>query len=108
MSEANQLFVTSKKKTPEQYGAGNWGYFNFDEAFEAYKNLKPASFALYMFFLRDKPNFTRTLYRTEFEQKTGYKKTAYYAALQELKEKGYLQQAKGSNWYYCPEGFKYV
>ena len=67
MSEANQLFITSKKKSPEEYGAGKWGYFNFDGTFTAWKNLKPASFALYLFLLRDQPGFNRTLYKVEFE-----------------------------------------
>lgn len=104
MSEANQLFITSKKKDPHVYGVGNWGYFSFDETFKAWKELKPASFALYLFLLRDQPNFNRALYKTEYEKLTGYKKTAYYAALQELKDKGYLVHSEGQHWYFYPEG----
>ena len=105
MSEANQLFINSKKKTPQKYGEGNWGYFSFEETFKAWQELKPASFALYLFFLRDQPNFRRTLYKTEFEKLTGYKKTAYYAALQELKEKKYLIHHNGSDWNFYPDKF---
>lgn len=105
MSEANQLFITSRKKTTEEYGSGKWGYFCFDETFSAWQNLKPASFALYLFLLRDQPNFNRTLYKVEFERKTGYKKTAYYTALQELKDKGYLRHTNGTHWDFYPEGF---
>jgi len=105
MSEANQLFITSKKKTTEVYGTGKWGYFSFDETFYAWKNLKPASFALYLFLLRDQPNYNRALYKVEFERETGYKKTAYYSALQELKDKGYLIHTDGPHWEFHPEGF---
>lgn len=104
MSEANQLFITSQKKEAKDYGAGNWSYYSFDETFKAWKELAPASFALYLFLLRDKPGFQRVLYRVEFEKITGYKKSAYYAALQELKDKNYLIQEHGSNWYFYPSG----
>lgn len=105
MSEPNQLSIISKKKKTEEYGIGNWGYFSFDETFNAWKKLKPASFALYLFLLRDKPGFNRKLYKVEFEKETGYKKTAYYAALQELKDKGYLRHTTGTDWDFYPEGF---
>ena len=105
MSEPNQLFITSRKKETKDYGDGKWGYFSFEDTFNAWKNLKPASFALYLFLLRDQPGFNRVLYKAEFEKITGYKKTAYYAALQELKEKGYLVQTNGSHWNFYPEGF---
>lgn len=105
MSEANQLFITSKKKNTNEIGQGNWGYFGFDETFTAFKVLKPASFALYLFLLRDQPNFNRALYKVEFEKETGYKKTAYYSALQELKDKGFLIQTCGPHWEFHPEGF---
>lgn len=105
MSEANQLFVTSRKKGTKEYKDGEWGYFPFEETFKAYRELKASSFALYLFFLRDKPNFNRVLYKTEFEKLTGHKKTAYYTALQELKDKGYLIHTNGSHWDFCPEGF---
>ena len=104
MSETNQLFITSKKKNTKDYGDGNWGYFCFDETFKAYRELKPVSFALYMFLLRDQPNFNRALYKVEFEKLTGYKKTAYYTALQELKDKGYLIHTNGPHWNFYPEG----
>ena len=105
MSEPNQLFITSRKKETKDYGDGKWGYCSFEDTFNAWKNLKPASFALYLFLLRDQPGFNRVLYKAEFEKITGYKKTAYYAALQELKEKGYLVQTNGSHWNFYPEGF---
>ena len=95
MSEANQLLITSRKKSPKEYGDGNWSYFSFEETFQAQKELRPASFALYLFLLKDQSGFNRNLYRVEFEKKTGYKKTAYYSALQELKDKGYLIQENG-------------
>ena len=47
MSEANQLIITSKKL--EKYKEGTFGYFNFESTFLAWKELKPASFALYLF-----------------------------------------------------------
>ena len=62
-------------------------------------------FALYLFLLRDQPGFNRTLYKVEFEKITGYKKTAYYTALQELKDKGYLVHINGPHWNFYPEGF---
>ena len=105
MSEANQLFITSRKKSPKEYGDGNWGYFSFKETFRAQKELKPAAFALYLFLLRDQPEFNRVLYRVEFEKETGYKKTAYYGALQELKDKGYLIHTKNTHWDFYPGGF---
>ena len=108
MSEANQLFITSQKKEPKDYGAGNWSYYSFDETFKAWKELKPASFALYLFLLRDKPGFQRVLYRVEFEKITEYKKSAYYAALQELKDNQYLVKGEGSNWYFNPSGLSSV
>jgi len=105
MSEANQLFITSHKQETKDYGAGNWGYFSFNDTFKAWKELKPASFALYLFLLRDQPNFKRALYKVEFEKLTGYKKTAYYSALQELKDKQYLVQSGGTSWEFYPNGF---
>lgn len=103
MSEPNQLLVTSRKKEPQAYGDGNWGFFPLDETFAAYRDLSPTGFGLYMFFMRDKPHFQRELYRVEFEKLTGKKKTAYYAALNELKEKGYLVQVSGTVWNFFPD-----
>ena len=51
MSEANQLFITSKKKEPKDYGDGKWGYFPFDDTFKAYQELAPATFGLYLLLL---------------------------------------------------------
>ena len=62
-----ELTIVSRKKTTDQYGVGKWGYFSFDETFYAWKDLKPASFALYLFLLRDQPNYNRSLYKVEFE-----------------------------------------
>lgn len=105
MSEPNQLFITSKKKDTLYYGDGKWGYFSFEDTFAAWQELKPATFALYLFLLRDKPGFNRTLYKTEFEKITGYKKTAYYSALQELKDKQYLIHTEGTHWEFYPDKF---
>ena len=105
MSEANQLFIISKKKDTKSYGEGNWGYFCFKDVFKAQQELKPVSFALYLFLLRDQPNFNRVLYKVEFEKLTGYKKTAYYTALQELKDKGYLRHVTNNYWNFYPEGY---
>jgi len=102
MSEPNQLLITSRKKDAATYGDGNWGYFPFSETFEAYQNLSPTAFGLYMFLMRDKPHFQRELYRVEFEKLTGKKRTAYYSALNELKDKGYLQQVSGTSWNFFP------
>lgn len=102
MSEPNQLLITSKK--PKTYPAKTFGYFNFDSTFEAYKILKPASFALYLYLLRDSNDFERALYKVDFEKVTGHKKTAYYGALQELKDKGYLIQINGNHWNFYPDG----
>jgi hypothetical protein len=42
----------------------------------------------------------------EFEELTGKKKTVYYKALQDLKDKGYLVQNSdgGARWFFYPEG----
>lgn len=103
MSEANQLIITSKK--PEKYKEGTFGYFNFESTFSAWQELKPASFALYLYLLRDAPGFKRNLYKVDFEKITGYKKTAYYNAVQELKDKGYLIQDEGTKWNFYPDKF---
>ena len=106
MSEANQLFITSKKKEPKEYGDGKWGYFPFEPTFRAYQELSPAAFGLYMLLLKDNANHTRPLYKVEFEELTGKKKTVYYKALQDLKDKGYLVQNPdgGARWFFYPEG----
>lgn len=106
MSEANQLFITSKKKEPKEYGDGKWGYFPFEPTFRAYQELSPAAFGLYMLLLKDNANHTRPLYKVEFEELTGKKKTVYYKALQDLKDKGYLVQEPdgGARWFFYPEG----
>ena len=106
MSEANQLFITSKKKEPKEYGDGKWGYFPFVPTFRAYQELSPAAFGLYMLLLKDNANHTRPLYKVEFEELTGKKKTVYYKALQDLKDKGYLVQSPegGARWFFYPEG----
>ena len=105
MSEPNQLIITSKKKDTKEYGNGNWGYFPFNDTFNAYKELSPAAFGLYLFLMRDNSGHSRPLYRVEFEQLTGKKKTVYYKALQELKDKGYLSLGSGiSRWFFYPDG----
>ncbi len=106
MSEANQLFITSKKKEPKDYGDGKWGYFPFDDTFKAYQELAPATFGLYLLLLKDNANHTKPLYRVEFENLTGKKKTVYYKALEELKNKGYLVQEPdgGARWFFYPGG----
>lgn len=106
MSEANQLFITSKKKEPKEYGDGKWGYFPFEPTFKAYQELSPAAFGLYMLLLKDNANHTRPLYKVEFEELTGKKKTVYYKALQDLKDKGYLVRNSdcGARWFFYPEG----
>lgn len=106
MSEANQLFITSKKKETKEYGDGKWGYFPFEPTFRAYQELSPAAFGLYMLLLKDNANHTRPLYKVEFEELTGKKKTVYYKALQDLKDKGYLVQNPdgGARWFFYPEG----
>lgn len=103
MSEPNQLLITSKK--PEKYKEGTFGYFNFESTFKAWQELKPASFALYLYLVRDAPNFNRNLYKVDFEKTTGYKKTAYYSAVQELKDKMYLVQEEGTHWNFYPDKF---
>lgn len=103
MSEPNQLQITSRKKDSAAYGAGNWGYFPFSETFEAYRDLSPAGFGLYLMLMRDKPHFQRDLYRVEYEKLTGRKRTTYYNALQELKDKGYLVQVSGTAWNFFPD-----
>lgn len=106
MSEANQLFITSKKKEPKEYGDGKWGYFPFKDTFKAYQTLTPATFGLYLLLLKDNANHTKPLYRVEFENLTGKKKTVYYEALKELKNKGYLIQEAdgGARWLFYPGG----
>jgi len=103
--EPNQVLIISKKKQAKEYGDGNWSYFSFQGIFKAQKELSKVGFALYLFFLRDAPNFQRALYRVEFEKLTGYKKTAYYKGLHELKEKGYLARPNnmGCSWYFYPD-----
>jgi len=103
MSEPNQLLITSKKA--KDYKDGTFGYFCFETTFTAWKELKPASFALYLYLLRDAPGFNRNLYKVDFEKITGYKKTAYYGALQELKDKGYLVHIDNTHWNFYPDGF---
>lgn len=105
MSEANQLKIISKKKQTKDYGEGNWGYFPFDETFKAYRELSPAGFGLYMMLLKDSPGFSRDLYKVEYERLTGKKKTVYYDALKNLKDKGYLRQQQGTTWEFFPDGF---
>lgn len=103
MSEANQLIITSKK--PDKYKEGTFSYFNFESVFTAWQELKPASFALYLYLLRDAPGFKRNLYKVDFEKLTGYKKTAYYDSLKELKAYGYLVQEEGTKWSFYPDKY---
>lgn len=109
MSEPNQLFIISKKKEPKNYGDGKWSYFPFDDTFKAYRELSPSAFGLYLFLLKDKADHIKPLYRVEYEKLTGKKKTVYYSALEELKEKGYLirKEDSGASWFFYPEGSEF-
>ena len=56
-----------------------------------------------MMLMKDAPAFQRDLYKVEYEKLTGKKKTVYYSAMQELKDKGYLRQKQGTIWEFYPE-----
>lgn len=84
----NQKIITIKK--PEyiceflQIGKLEWQ--------KAFQELTPTAFAMYLYLAGNKDGYKFALSQSAFEHATGRKKTAYYHAVNELIEKGFIYQ----------------
>lgn len=98
----NQLTVINTKK--ENYPAGTFHTAPTKEVFEALQVLSPHAFALYYYFLKNKPGYEMPLYAADFVKTTGYSKSSYHRAMKELKERGYLSRPNdyGLTWLFTP------
>lgn len=88
-SPPNCLHIKINKQ--EKYDDGEFYKASRVGTTAAYQDLhKSAALGLYLYFNMNKNNFELDLFRVHVEKEMGIKKTAYYDALQTLKEKGYL------------------
>lgn len=74
-----------------------------DEWQEAFKNLTPAGLGLYLLLASNKGGFPYELSRVQYEKATGKKKHAYYNAVDELKEKGYIWKDMKGQYNFSPK-----
>ena len=69
----------------------NFLQVGIDEWQEAFKELKPSTFAIYLYLASNADGFDLALSQKAIENALGIKKTAYHNAIAELKEKGYIR-----------------
>lgn len=92
MSVANQKIVIINKPSYKR----DFLQIGIDEWQEAYKNLKPTSFAIYLYLASNMHGYHFELSKAAIENALNIKKTAYYTAIDELEKQGYLVLASGN------------
>lgn len=88
----NQKVIHINKK---RYGA-NFLQVGIDEWQAAFKDLKPSTFALYLYLASNADGFDLAISQKAVEEAIGIKKTAYHSGLAELREKGYITTIQGN------------
>lgn len=63
---------------------------------EASRTLRDSGFKLYLYLASNADGFDLALSQKAFQEATGVKKTAYYDAIKELLNKGYLEEKQGN------------
>lgn len=92
---ANQKTIIINKKKYDK----NFLQIGIDEWQEAYKKLKPTTFAIYLYLCGNKDGYHFELSPAAIENALGIKKTAYYSAIQQLEEENYIVDG---NFYTSP------
>ena len=76
--------------------SANFLQIGINEWQQAYKELKPSTFAIYLYLASNADGFDLALSQQAIENSLGIKKTAYHTAIKELKERGYIQIIQGN------------
>ena len=92
---ANQKTIIINKKKYDK----NFLQIGIDEWQEAYKKLKPTTFAIYLYLCGNKDGYRFDLSPAAIDNALGIKKTAYYSAIQQLEEENYIVDG---NFYTTP------
>lgn len=92
---ANQKTIIINKKKYDK----NFLQIGIDEWQEAYKKLKPTTFAIYLYLCGNKDGYHFDLSPAAIDNALGIKKTAYYSAIQQLEEENYIVDG---NFYTTP------
>lgn len=84
------IHVNKKKYTSNflQIGVDEWEY--------AYKDLKPSTFAIYLYLASNADGFDLALSQKAIEDVLGIKKSSYHNAIAELESKGYITLMRGN------------
>lgn len=78
----------------------NFLQVGIDEWQTAFKELKPSTFAVYLYLASNADGFNLALSKEAVENAIGIKKTAYHSAIKELEEKGYIQHKQGNIFFF--------
>lgn len=92
MTYPNQKVIHINKK---KYN-GNFLQVGIEEWQEAFKELKPSSFAIYLYLASNADGFDLALSQKAVENALGIKKSAYHNAITELRDKGYITIIQGN------------
>lgn len=92
---ANQKTIIINKKKYDK----NFLQIGIDEWQEAYKKLKPTTFAIYLYLCGNKDGYHFDLSPAAIDNALGIKKTAYYSAIQQLEDENYIVDG---NFYTTP------
>lgn len=96
MSYSNQKILRIVKSKYEreflQVGITEWQ--------NAYKELTPSAFAIYLYLASNADGFCLELSQKAIENSLGIKKTAYFEAVKQLESKGYIQPISGNMFYF--------
>lgn len=76
--------------------SANFLQIGINEWQQAYKELKPSTFAIYLYLASNADGFDLALSQQAIENSLRIKKTAYHTAIKELKERGYIQVIQGN------------
>ena len=88
----NQKIIHINKR---KYTA-NFLQVGIDEWENAYKELKPSTFGIYLYLASNADGFDLALSQKAIENVLGIKKTAYHNAIAELESKGYITLIQGN------------
>ena len=92
----NQKIIHINKKSCKS----NFLQVGIEEWQEAFQQLKPSTFAVYLYLASNADGFDLALSQKAVEKALNIKKTAYHSAIAELKEKGYIGTMQGNIDYF--------
>ena len=92
----NQKIIHINKKSYKS----NFLQVGIEEWQEAFQQLKPSTFAVYLYLASNTDGFDLALSQKAVEKALNIKKTAYHSAIAELKEKGYIGTMQGNIDYF--------